>query len=151
METMNINLGYYLTRDEMKQIAIEELRSAFRRELKNEAEIERVLSNLTHEYIFREVCKDIEGIDNIEDAIREHVEAAIKSDHIKYTVFRRANAWERTESPAVKILDEVLKESRPLIEAEVRKRIEQYHFSELRDAIEDTVYEVICRQLRGVE
>lgn len=148
---ISIDIADYLSHEEVRKIAIEELRNAFREELRYEADAERVLSNLTHEYIFREVCSNIYGMEDAEERIREKVRETIEGDGVRYAVFRRANAWDRTESPAVKILDEVLKDSRPLIEAEVKKRIEQYHFSEVQEAIEDTVYEVICRRLRGVE
>ena len=84
----------------------------------------------------------------IESAIADGIKKAIEGDTIKYKVFQRKDVWERSESPAVKILDEVLANSRPLIEAEVEKRIKEYPFRELREEIEDTIYGIICHKLK---
>lgn len=150
--TIDIDLKEYLTEDGIRRAAMDTLYTMFREHLRTEADIERVLSNLTSEYIFTAVCKALnEDMDYITSAIAKGVDEAIKGDHIKYQVFRRKDIWDRTESPAVKILDDVLKESRPLIEEQVRKRIEQYNFRELEDNIEDTIYGVICDMLRGRE
>ena len=148
--TIDIDLKEYLTEDDIRRAAMDTLYTMFREHLRTEADIERVLSNLTSEYIFTAVCKALDkDMDYIASAIAKGVDEAIKSDHIKYQVFRRKDLWDRSESPAVKILDDVLKESRPLIEEQVRKRIEQYDFRELEDSIEDTIYGVICGELRG--
>ena len=84
----------------------------------------------------------------VESAIADGIKKAIEGDTIKYKVFQRKDAWDRSESPAVKILDDALANSKDLIEAEVEKRIKEYDFRELRETIEDTIYDVICRKLR---
>lgn len=63
-------------------------------------------------------------------------------------MFRRKDAWDRTESPAVKILDEECANSRPLIREMVEKHIREYPFYELdRDEIGSVIYDVIMEKI----
>ena len=146
---IEIDIHDYLSEEDIENEAIHALRGLFANQLRKEADIERVLSNLTHEYIFKMVCDKL-NVDReyIESAIADGVKKAIEGDTIKYKVFQRKDAWERSESPAVKILDDTLASSKELIEAEVERRIKEYDFRELRETIEDTIYEVICRKLK---
>lgn len=146
---ISIDVNDYLTEEDIRNEAKAALHYAFADQLRKESDVERVLSNLTQGYIFRMVCDKL-NVDReyIESAIADGVKKAIEEDTIKYKVFQRKDAWEGSESPAVKILDDTLANSKELIEAEVEKRIKEYDFHELRDEIEDTIYEVICRKLR---
>lgn len=146
---VSIDVNDYLTEEDIRNEAKAALHYAFADQLRKESDVERVLSNLTQGYIFRMVCDKL-NVDReyIESAIADGIKKAIESDTIKYKVFQRKNEWERSESPAVKILDDALINSKELIEAEVERRIKEYDFHELRDEIEDTIYEVICRKLR---
>ena len=147
--TITLNYNNYVTDEEIRKLCLDVITKKFEQQIKSEADVERVLSNLTSEYIFNWVSKAIgHDPDVVKDAIADGVKRAIEGDLIKYKVFQRADAWERSESPAVKILDEILTNSREKIEAEVNRRIEQYDFKELRDEIEDTIYGVICQKLR---
>lgn len=147
--TIEIDLHDYLSEEDIQYEARNALRGLFANQLRKEADIARVLSNLTHEYIFKMVCDKL-NVDReyIESAIADGVKKAIEGDTIKYKVFQRKDAWERSESPAVKILDDALVNSKELIEAEVEKRIREYDFHELQEEIQDTIYEVICRKLK---
>lgn len=148
---MNIEIDVhdYISEEEIKNETLYALRSLFANQLRKEADIERVLSNLTHEYIFKMVCDKL-NVDHeyIESAIADGIKKAIEGDTIKHKVFQRKDAWERSESPAVKILDNALANSKELIEAEVERRIREYDFHELHEEIQDTIYEVICRKLK---
>ena len=146
---IEIDIHDYLSEEDIKDEAKYALRSLFANQFRKEADIERVLSNLTHEYIFKMVCDKL-NVDReyIEAAIADGIKKAIEGDTIKYKVFQRKDAWERSESPAVKILDDTLANSKELIEAEVEKRIREYDFHELQEEIQDTIYEVICRKLK---
>lgn len=146
---VSIDVKDYLTEEDIRNEAKAALHYAFADQLRKEADVERVLSNLTQGYIFRMVCDKL-NVDReyIETAIADGVKKAIEGDTIKYKVFQRKDTWERSESPAVKILDDALANSKELIEAEVEKRIKEYDFHELQEEIQDTIYEVICRKLK---
>lgn len=145
---ITVNISEYLSEEEIKQVAIDSLAYQFNRQLSN-ININTVLANLSHEYVFKAVVDSLgANSDLIEQQIINGIKEALKPDTIKYQVFRRKDAWQKTESPAVSILDDVLKNCRPKIEEMVNTIIEQYQFSELREEIEDTIYGCICRKLR---
>lgn len=142
---INIDANEYFSQEEIKKIAEEELRNAFREQFRKEADVERVIANLSIEYVHALVAEQWDG--DFDELLREKVRGAIEKD-VGYYVFRRKDAWERTESPAVAILDEECKKSRPLIRACVEKRIKEYPFNELdRDQIGDVIHEVIMERI----
>lgn len=149
---LTININDYVSRERIQELAEEQVRLAFASQFRKEADVERVLTNLSYEYVFR-LLEDSVGIgrDEVERRIAAGLEKALVPDTIRYEVFRRSDAWSRTESPAVKILDECLKDCRPKIEEMVNKIIEEYPFDELRTDILDTIYCCIERMLTKKE
>lgn len=139
----------YISPEKITEIAEDEIRYAIRSQIKKEADIERVLTNFTAEYVFKLMESEwaANSVD-FEKALRESINNAIESDHVKYYVFRRKDAWDRTESPAVKILDEECANSRPLIREMVEKHIKEYPFHELdREEIGSVIYDVIMEKI----
>lgn len=148
---ISIKLEDYVNEQDIRDEALRAIGESFKEQFRKEADVERVLSNLSHEYVFHEVAKFLElDSDEVERRIKEGIAKALAPEEntIKWQVFQRASAWERTESPAVKILDDVLKDSRPKIEECVNKIIEEYPFRELREEIENTIYDCIVRKLQ---
>lgn len=142
---LKINIQDYFSDEQIKEIAEQELRSAFREQFRKEADVERVITNLSIEYVHALVAEQWGG--DFDELLREKVRDAIEKD-VGYHVFRRKDVWDRTESPAVAILDEECKNSRPLIRECVEKRIKEYPFSELdKDEIGDVIYEVIMEKI----
>lgn len=142
---ITIDINEYLSKEEIKEIAEQELRAAFREQLHKEADVERVLTNLSLEYVHALVSEQWDG--DFDELLRQKVHEAIERG-VGYHVFRRKDVWDRTESPAVAILDEECKNSRPLIRECVEKRIREYPFHELdRDEIGDVIYEVIMERI----
>lgn len=149
---VSLNIEHYLDREDIRKALLDALAYRFAALIRSEADVERVLANLSAEYVFTELCKHLAiSREELERRIIDGVDRAMDPDHIKFQVFRRADAWDRSESPAVKILDDVLKDCRPVIEREVEKRIAEYSFPELEKEIEDTIYYTICRKLREPE
>ena len=65
-----------------------------------------------------------------------------------FTVFRKADAWERQSSIAQDILDEECRASRPLIKKRVEQIINEYNFPQLeRDEIMYTIADVLTDRL----
>lgn len=146
---ITINAFDYISPEKISEIVEDEIRYAIRSQIKKESDIERVLTNFTAEYVFKLMESEwaANAVD-FEKALKEAINNAIESDHVKYYVFRRKDAWDRTESPAVKILDEECANSRPLIREMVEKHIKEYPFYELdRDEIGDVIYNVIMEKI----
>ena len=139
----------YISPEKISEIVEDEIRYAIRSQIKKESDIERVLTNFTAEYIFKLMESEwaANAVD-FEKALREAINHAIESDHVKYYVFRRKDGWDRTESPAVKILDEECANSRPLIREMVENHIKEYPFHELdREEIGCVIYNVIMEKI----
>ncbi len=148
---MNITIDAfdYISPVKLSEIVEDEIRRAIRSQIKDEVDMERVLANFTAEYIFKLI--EIEWAEHsidFEKTLREKVDSAIRDDSIKWQIFRRQDVWDRTESPAVKILDEECANSRPLIREMVEKHIREYPFHELdRDEIGGVIYDVIMGKI----
>lgn len=142
---LKINIQDYFSDEQIKEIAEEELRAAFRQKFRKEADVERVITNLSVEYVHALVAEQWDG--DFDELLRDKVREAIEKG-VGYHVFRRKDAWDRTESLAVSILDEECRNSRPLIRECVEKHIREYPFSELdRNEIGDVIYEVIMEKI----
>ncbi len=153
MSELTIDIADYLDRKIIEDIAYQELGYAFRRQLQKEADVERILTNLSYRYIYKIVETEL-GMN--EEMFRKKLVERINKclddeSNIRFEVFSRKSAWNDTESPAVKILDEVLSESKPKIEEAVNKIIDEYPFHELREEILDTIYGCIERKLFNKE
>lgn len=144
-QTITIDVEKYFSQAEIKEIAEQELRNAFRRQFRTEADVERVLTNLTHEYIFSLVAEQWDG--DFAELLKAKIKKAIE-ENVSFYVFRRKDSWGAAESPAVAILDEECKNSRPLIRECVERHVREYPFHELnREEIGDTIWNVIMEKI----
>ena len=65
-----------------------------------------------------------------------------------YTVFRKADAWERKNSIAYDIMQEECRASRPRIKARIEQIIDEYNFPQLeRSEIMYTIADVLTDRL----
>ena len=147
---LEVNVKDFLTDEQIEAICEDELRSIIRRQMQTEVDLDRVLSNRSYEYMFRLVQEEL-GIheDEFRYELVKRCKEALEPDSLRFMVFRRKDAYNRTESVAVKYLDEALMESKPKIVELVNKVIEEYPFYELKDCILDTIYECIEQKLFG--
>lgn len=113
-----MNFDKYLTQEEMRDIAIQEWREMCREACKGNAE--RIMSNIAHDVVASMVD------DSLGDGSRELIRAkAIEAIYklSEFTVFRRADAWDRGESPAYKVLMESVSSQKNLIDKKVEHAI----------------------------
>ena len=144
-QEIKVNVSEFFSKEELKEIAEQELRAAFRAQFQKESDVERVIVNLSWEYVCKLVAEQWDG--DFEELLRQKVRKAIE-DVVGWQVFRRKDGWESSESPAVKIMDEELKNSHPLIRAAIEKHIAEYPFHELdKTEIGETIWEVIMEKI----
>ena len=146
--TMTLNVFDYVTPEQLAEAALDEVKRSIREQIKKESDVERVLSNFTSEFVFQLICDEWKKHDkDFEAELRKGIQDAIKSS-VSWYVFRRKDVWDRTESPAVAILDDECRNSRPLIREMVEKHIREYPFHELdRDEIGGMIYDVIMEKI----
>jgi len=145
---IKIDVSNYLTHEEIKEECRMAIRSIIKEQFSKESQIQRLISNLGYEFIFEAVSQEM-GMD-AREAISEVVfDLASDVSHIRYEMWRRKDAWERTESPAITIMNEAIKENRDFIEASVRAAIKEFEFPDVRQAMYDMAQEVIYEKLFG--
>lgn len=145
---LKINIEDYLSELEIKEIAKEQLEYSFKELFRKEADIERILSNISHEFVFDLINSQCDC--DLEQILKDTIKDTLQNKDISYYLFRRKDAWDRSESPMIKIIDEEVINSRPLIKEMIEKHIEKYPFNELdKNEIVDTISDVIKERLFG--
>jgi hypothetical protein len=146
---ITFNVLDYLTPDEIK----EECKKAIRHSVhdtfaKGEGDVERLISNLGYEFIFKAVSAAI-GKD-AEKAIADTVQKlASDKSHIQFLMWRRKDAWERSESPAIGILEEAIRDNKLLIRECVQTAIKEFEIPDVRDAMYAMAQDIIYEKLFG--
>lgn len=147
--TVQFNVLDYLTPDEIKDECKKAIQSSVKEMFtKDEADIDRLISNLGYEFVFRAVSAAI-GEDAREKIATKVAELLQKDDAIRYEMWRRRDAWDRTESPAIGILDEAIKANRLLIFEKVQDAIRNYEFHDVQEAMFAAAENVIRQRIFG--
>lgn len=145
---VSINIEDYLSKEEIKEIAKEEISYAIQEKFRKESDIERIITNLSYEFLFKAVSKAI-GKDALEMIKDKVVELLMDDSRIKYLLWRKKDVWENEESPAVTIMNQAIENNRELIENRVFEMISNYDFNEAKDEIYSVVCDAIEKQLFG--
>lgn len=145
---LTINIFDYLSPAEVAEECKIALRGCVRDIFSKETEINRLISNLGYEFLFEEISKSIrkDATEAISDIVKK---LAADESHIRYLMWRRKDAWEHRESPAIGILDKAIEDSTDLIKATVENAIAGYELPDVRDAIYDMACDVIAEKLFG--
>ena len=145
---ININIEDYLSQEEMKEIVKEQFSQAVKEQFRKPSDIERVMTNLSYEYLFKAVSEAI-GKDSVE-FIKDKVVNLLQDDsHISYLMWRRKDAWENDESPAITAMNNAIKDNEDLIKSRVYSLISNYDFNKVKDEIYTVLCESLQRQLFG--
>lgn len=150
---ININIEDYLSEEEIKDECKMAIRHSIYDKYKKEAALDRLISNLSHEFIFTEISQCIN--EDVENLIRNKViELLNDGSCIRYELFRKGDAWERETSVGYHILKQAIKDSENLIIEKVTTEINNYDFGnkrEIYDKIMDCVTSIIDERLFRIE
>lgn len=146
---ITINIEDYLNTEEIK----EECRSAIRYQIyqlfKKESEIDRLISNLGYEFIFKAI-QETTGEDTLQKIKDTVVQLANKPDSIRYQLFKGPDKWDSDVSIGYTIVQQALKENEPLIKEKVKDAISDYDFLSRKDSqcrMEDLFHEMLEEKL----
>lgn len=139
----------YLSPEEIR----EECKKAIRHSVHNtfakgEKEIERLISNLGYEFVFKAVSNAI-GEDAEKTIVEVVRQLCTDKSHIQYLMWRRKDVWERYESPAIGILDEAIKDNKQLIRECVQQAIRECDIPDVRDALYGMACDIVYEKLFG--
>lgn len=143
---MEIKIEDYLSPEEIKDICKDALYEKVRNDMQG-LNVNDIIANISHAEVEAMVDAYV-GDDNFcKTQIPKKVRAVIENLGT-YSVFRKADAWERKNSVAYDIMEEECRAARPLIKKSVERIVDQYDFPQLeRDEIMYTIADVLTDRL----
>lgn len=143
---MDIKIEDYLSGEEIKEICKEVLSQKIREDM-CKLNVNDIIANISYAEVAAMVNTYVGEDDFCKREIPRKVRDVIAglSD---FTVFQKADAWERKNSIAYDIMQEECRASRPLIKARVEQIVNEYKFPQLeRDEIMYTIADVLTDRL----
>lgn len=143
---MDIKIEDYLDEQEIKEICKDALYQKIREDMR-ELNVNDIIANISYAEVAAMVDTYV-GEDNFcKKEIPQKVHRVI-DELSTYTVFRKADAWERKNSIAYDIMQEECRASRPRIKARIEQIIDEYNFPQLeRSEIMYTIADVLKDRL----
>ena len=143
---MDIKIEDYLDEQEIKEICKDALYQKIREDMRK-LNVNDIIANISYAEVAAMVDTYV-GEDNFcKKEIPQKVHRAI-DELSTYTVFRKADAWERKNSIAYDIMQEECRASRPRIKARIEQIIDEYNFPQLeRSEIMYTIADVLTDRL----
>ena len=143
---MDIKIEDYLDREEIKEVCKDALYQKIREDMRG-LNVNDIIANISHSEVAAMVDTYVGEDDFCKKEIPKKVHRII-DELSTYTVFRKADAWERKNSITYDIMEEECRASRPLIKARVEQIINEYKFPQLeRDEIMYTIADVLTDRL----
>ena len=134
MSKVEININKYLSEEDKKSLAtdvfkdyIKESLFGGKSEVVTDSEIQRIIGNISHDIVMREVQKHIPDFEHL---IKSKVRKVITKDDLSYQVFKRRSAWESKESKAITYLNEVIEEQKEVFQSRIKEAISMYDFTD---------------------
>lgn len=127
---LKINIEDYLDKEIVKEIFESIVKETIRENYKDY--IEEVVFNLSYRYVWK-VFDKLHNSD-----LEETVKSKIKEI---------TDQFNPTNSIAQDMLEQSIKDNKPLIDVKIKEIIENYNYAAVRENIEDTVYECIMDNL----
>lgn len=143
---MDIEIKDYLSQEEIKEICKDALYQKIREDM-SKLNVNDIIANISYAEVAAMVDTHL-GEDNYcKKTIAQKTQQIIESLS-SYSVFRKADAWERQNSVAYDIMEEECRAARPLIKKRVEQIIDEYNFPQLeRDEIMYTIADVLTDRL----
>lgn len=147
--TIKINIDDYLSEEEKKELVIQTFKETVKRELldghsdntiQSDSEIQRVIGNITHHIVMKEVQK---YIPDFEEHIKSKVRKVLTEKDLSYEIFKVKNEWDNEESKAITYMNEVINNSKAEFQKKIKDAILAYDPSDdIRDKLSDTFGEM---------
>ena len=143
---MDIKITDYLTTDEIKSICKDALYQKIREDMRG-LNVNDIIANISNADVESMVDAYVGEDDFCKTEIPKKVRDVIEKLST-FTVFRKADAWERKNSIAYDIMQEECRAARPLIKKRVEQIINEYNFPQLeRSEIMYTIADVLTYRL----
>ena len=143
---MDIKIEDYLDEEEIKEICKDALYQKIREDMRN-LNVNDIIANISNAEVEAMVDTYVGEDDFCKREIPKKVRELIEKLS-SYTIFRKADVWERKNSIAYDIMQEECRASRPRIKARIEQIIDEYNFPQLeRSEIMYTIADVLTDRL----
>ena len=143
---MDIKIEDYLDEQEIKEICKDALYQKIREDMR-ELNVNDIIANISYAEVAAMVDTYVSEDNFCKKEIPQKVHRVI-DELSTYTVFRKADVWERKNSIAYDIMQEECRASRPRIKARIEQIIDEYNFPQLeRSEIMYTIADVLTDRL----
>lgn len=148
---LKINIEDYITPEEIKAVAMDAVRESIRRIFcGDEANLNRLISNLSYEFIFKAVSDAIG--EDAQTKITNKVKELLEDERsIRYELWRKKDTFEKYESPAIPMLYKAIEDNEDLIRAKVMQSIDEYEFNGVQDAMYEALNQIVYDKVFGKE
>ena len=125
---LTINVNDYLSEEEQKEVVREAFLVATRSLFMKSENVERVLSNIAHDAL----SKDVDTlIPNYKEIIVKNLNTfLLRSDNLQFHIFR-TESYLSGKSEGQKILDEAVQANKSRIEDKVRSAVDEFDYTKL--------------------
>jgi len=133
MAQIEVNIDDYLSEEDKRELVIETFKERVKKELfkssegtiESDAEVQRVIGNITAQIVMNEVRK---YIPDYERKIKENTISSLNKD-MSYYVFKKKDVWDREESLAITYMNEAIKECKEGFKSRIKEAIANYDLS----------------------
>lgn len=146
---IKIDVMNYLTEEEIKEECKSAIRNCIYQQFSKETEIDRLISNLGYEFIFKAI-QETTGEDTLQKIKDTVIQLANQTDSVRYQLFKAPDKWDSNASIGYTIVQQALKENEPLIKEKVKEAISDYDFLSRKDLqcrMEDLFHEMLEEKL----
>lgn len=141
---MEIDFEQYLSEYERKEIVASVFREKCAETLKKDGQ--RIISNASYEIVTQMVDEIFDG--KLKELLVEKTKHII-SELTSYTVFKRKDVWESDDSVAWRLLQEIMRESKPAMQARISEIIATLNEEDMRQTLRDEAVYLIDSKLFG--
>lgn len=147
---MDIDISDYFDYDEVKSIVKCAIESEARHQvkMKRDLDFERIFNNSAYHIVFEEMDKAVDY--DVKEMIKTKVLEVLNTTG-SFGLFRRKDAWEKEDSVAYLHLQKCVEEHKNIIEEKVKTQLSQIDTEYLMDLINNTVYNILDKRLKGNE
>lgn len=135
---MDSVLKEYISDEQMAEIAVAEWTMIVRTKLEKDAE--RIIANVAQEILWPAIDAALDG--NACELIKAKTLKNIESLS-EFSIFRKANYWEKEESVGQMELNKAIRECSPQLKVRVAEVMSAYDAADIRAALEDAAMDVI--------
>ena len=137
---MEINIKEHLSDDTLQEICEQEVRNAVRAHLKDENNLQRILSNQAYKLV-AQYCDEVFNVNMKEQLALKVMEVVQNLSH--YSVFQKPDVWDREPNNMYNFLQSELEKQKPVVAEIVREEVPKQTLYTLKQDVKGAISEAI--------